>query len=275
MMRRLSEVRRGRLRFDVRDDGPIDGEPVVLLHGFPQDGSSWNRVAARLHGAGLRTLAPDLRGYSAGARPPQRAAYRMEWLVEDLRALLDAAGLDRAHVVGHDWGGALGWAAASAMPERLASLTVASTPHPAAMVRSLWRSDQALRSSYMLAFQAPGLPERALAPRLEEILAGSGLPVADATRYAARMREPGALTGALNWYRGVPLTRLQTGDVVVPTTYVWGRDDFALGRVAAELTQEHVLAPYRFVDVDAGHWLPETEPALLADVIADRVAVRA
>ncbi|MEE6271835.1 alpha/beta fold hydrolase [Georgenia sp. MJ206] len=267
----IREVRRGRLRFDVRDEGPRDGVPVVLLHGFPQDASSWDRVAPLLHAAGVRTIAPDQRGYSPDARPPHRGDYRLEWLVEDLRALLDTAGLPAAHVVGHDWGGAVAWAAGDVMPERVSSLTVLSTPHPRALIRSLVRSTQLLRSYYMVLFQVPRLPERALAPRLEGVLRGTGLPAADATRYAARMREPAALTGALHWYRALPLSRLANAPVAVPTTYVWGRADFALGRCAAELTEEEVAAPYRFVEVDAGHWLPETQAALVAEVVLDQV----
>jgi pimeloyl-ACP methyl ester carboxylesterase len=270
-MATIREVRRGRLRFDVQDEGPRDGAPVVLLHGFPQDSASWDGVVARLHSAGLRTLAPDQRGYSPGARPPRRGDYRVEWLVEDLRALLDAAGLPAAHVVGHDWGGAVAWAAGDVIPERLSSLTVLSTPHPRALIRSLTRSTQLLRSYYMFLFQLPVLPERVLAPRLEALLRRSGLPAAHAAHYAERMREPGALTGALHWYRALPLSRLENAAVTVPTTYVWGSKDFALGRCAAELTEEEVEAPYRFVEVEAGHWLPEREPDLVAELVLDQV----
>ena len=123
------------VRLDVRDDGPPDGEPVLLLHGFPQDGTSWSGVAPVLRRAGLRTLVPDQRGYSPGTRPRGRRAYRLELLVQDAVALLDAAGLERAHVVGHDWGGIVAWTLAAHRPERTASLTVASVPHPRALAR--------------------------------------------------------------------------------------------------------------------------------------------
>ena len=259
------------VRLDVRDDGPPDGEPVLLLHGFPQDGTSWSGVAPVLRRAGLRTLVPDQRGYSPGTRPRGRRAYRLELLVQDAVALLDAAGLERAHVVGHDWGGIVAWTLAAHRPERTASLTVASVPQPRALARSLTRSPQALRSAYVGAFQLPRLPEALLGPRLEQLLRRSGLPAAEAARYAARMREPGALTGALNWYRALPLSRLRTGPVDVPTTYAWGARDPALGRRAAELTAEHVRGPYRFVELDAGHWLPETRAEELAGLVLERV----
>ena len=262
----------GDLVLDVRDEGSPDGPPVLLLHGFPQDGSCWDRVAPPLHAAGLRTLVPHQRGYAPGARPRGRGAYRLELLVQDAVAVLDAAGARRAHVVGHDWGGVVAWSLAARHPGRTASLTVASVPHPRALAGSLLRSPQALRSAYVAGFQLPLLPEALLGPRLEGLLRRSGLPAAEAAHYAARMREPGALTGALNWYRALPLSRLRTGPVGVPTTYAWGNRDGALGRQAAEVTAEHVTGPYRFEELDAGHWLPETRPATLARLVVERAA---
>jgi pimeloyl-ACP methyl ester carboxylesterase len=274
-MPRLRQLRRGRLVFDVRDEGPVDGDAVVLLHGFPQDSSSWNRVAPLLHGEGLRTLALDQRGYSPGARPPERAAYRLRWLVADALALIDAAGLPAAHLVGHDWGAGVAWGAAAAHPGRISSLTVLSTPHPRAFAWSLLRSAQALHSWYMGVFQLPALPEALVRPRLETLLTGGGVPAADAARYARRMREPGALTAALNWYRAIPLsTRELPGAVEVPTTYLWGAHDPAITAAPAERTERYVTAAYRSLALDAGHWLPETRPEEIADAVVRRVAGR-
>ncbi|WP_345041384.1 alpha/beta fold hydrolase [Georgenia daeguensis] len=272
----MRQVRRGRLVLDVRDEGPVDGETMLLLHGFPQDGSCWGAVVPALHAEGLRTLAPDQRGYSPGARPPRRGAYRLEWLVDDALAVLDAAGVEQAHVVGHDWGGGVAWAAAALHPERVASLTAVSTPHPRALARAMANPGQALRTSYVGLFQLPRLPEALLERRLVTLLTGSGLPAASAEHYAGRMREPGALRAALNWYRALPLTRLRPpGDVAVPTTYLWGSADPALRRGAARRTGDHVGAAYRFVELTAGHWLPETEPDEVAGAILDQVAAAA
>jgi pimeloyl-ACP methyl ester carboxylesterase len=262
----------GDLVLDVRDEGPSDDPPVLLLHGFPQDGTCWDRVVPSLHASGLRTIVPDQRGCAPRARPPGRGAYRLEILVEDALAVLDAAGARRAHLVGHDWGGIVAWSLAARHPERTASLTVASVPHPQALARSLLRSTQALRSAYVAGFQLPWLPEALLGPRLEGLLRRSGLPAAEAAHYAERMREPGALTGALHWYRALPLSRLRTGPVDVPTSYAWGNRDGALSRRAAELTAEHVTGPYRFEELDAGHWLPETRPGTLARLVVERAA---
>lgn len=264
------------LGFDVADEGPPDGEVVVLLHGFPQDHTAWDAVAPRLHAAGLRTLAPDQRGYSPAARPPGRAAYRMHELTLDVVALLDAAGVDRAHVVGHDWGGAVAWAFASAHPERVRSLVVLATPHPAAMAWAFTHSSQALASWYMAFFQLPWLPEQLVSRGLGGTLARSGLPREAVARYVARMREPGALTAALGWYRAMAASlRSATAGparpIRVPTTYLWGRRDFALRLAAARKTAEFVSGPYRFVPLDAGHWLPETRAETVAEAIVEQV----
>ena len=259
------------LRFDVRDSGDPAAVAVVLLHGFPQQPSSFRRVSERLVENGLRTLVPSQRGYTAGARPRSRRSYRSEQTAGDVLALLDAAGLDRAHIVGHDWGGAQAWALGAWHPDRVASLTVLSTPHPAALAGSMTRSTQPLRSSYMGFFQLPLLPEAFAQLTLSLMLRNTGLPLDYVGRYCDAMAEPGALSGALGWYRGIPFSgRPAVGPVLVPTTYVWGRHDFALGRAAAEATEAHVHAPYRFLELDAGHWLPEVEPDAVAEAVLDR-----
>jgi len=272
----MERFERDGLVFDVTDGGPPEGEAVVLLHGFPQDRTAWDAVTPLLQAQGLRTLAPDQRGYSPGARPRGRAAYRMSECARDVVALLDAAGVERAHIVGHDWGGGAAWAFATRYPDRTRSLVVLSTPHPAAMAWAFTHSRQALTSWYMAFFQLPWLPERLVPRTLAATLSRSGLPPDHVRRYVDRMREPGALAGALGWYRGMPATmRAGSGGathrVKVPTTYVWGRKDFALGRAAAEKTADFVTGPYRFVELDAGHWLPENEPGPVAGAILDQV----
>jgi pimeloyl-ACP methyl ester carboxylesterase len=271
----IAEYARDGLTFDVTDRGDPDAPTVLLLHGFPEDRQSWDPVADRLVDAGLRTLAPDQRGYSPRARPaePYPQAYALTELADDALALLDAAGVERVHLVGHDWGGGLAWMLAGAHPDRVATLTVLSTPHPAALRRAATSTPwQLAHSSYMLFFQVPRLPERVLLRQLEGLLRSSGMPRAEAERYAGRMREPGALRGALGWYRAMGHSRGAVHRCRVPTTFVWGRHDGFLGRQAAESTGAMVLADYRFVEVDEGHWLPERQPDLCAEEIAARVA---
>jgi len=273
----MDSFSRGDLVFDVRDSGPADGEPVVLLHGFPQDSSAFDRLSPALHSAGLRTLAPDQRGYSPGARPAGRAAYSTREVVDDVLALLDAAGLSTAHVVGHDWGGIAAWALAAWHPWRVRTLTVLSVPHPAAMSAAMLHSDQALRSSYIGFFQLPAVPEGVLLAGggavLRRALRQGGLPPELVEEYVSRMREPGALTAALNWYRALPFgARTPIGTVRVPTLHVWGAGDAFLGREAIEASSEFVAAPYALeVLEDVNHWIPELAAERTGELITAHV----
>ncbi len=270
----MDSFQRDGLTFDVRDDGPDGGEPVFLLHGFPQDSSAWDQVSPKLHQVGLRTLAPDQRGCSPMARPRGRAQYRLRETTADVVALMDAAGLTSAHVVGHDWGGMVAWALAAWHPERVRTLTVLSVPHPAAMAKAMVTSSQGLRSSYMVVFQLPFLPERLLLSRggnpLRRMLRGGGVSREAASHYVARMREPGALSAALGWYRAMPHgIRDRVGTVRVPTLHMWSTGDPFLGRAAIEDSARFVDAPYRLEILDdVSHWIPE----LAADRVAEEVA---
>src|SRR6478672_2127138 len=138
----MKEFTNGDLVFDVRDEGPADGDVVILLHGFPQTNACWDGVIPTLTEAGFRVLAPNQRGYSSRARPNGRRSYAAHNLVDDVLALADAAGAERFHVVGHDWGGAVAWYCAMWHPERVRSVTVLATPHPAAFRKALFSSTQ-------------------------------------------------------------------------------------------------------------------------------------
>lgn len=269
---RLDTFRRGDLRFDVSDDGPLDGPVVVLLHGFPGSRRTWDAVTPLLTTAGLRVVSFDQRGYSPGARPLRRRDYRAADVVGDVIALLDALEVGRVHLVGHDWGGFVAWRMAATARERLTGMTVLSTPHPQAMLRSLLSSAQGVQSLYMGFFQLPWVPEALLRPRLARLLMASGLPADAAREYQRFLSGPHALRGALNWYRGMWLPdrrrrRAAPRTVAVDTTYVWGNGDQALGRRAAELTRDYVDARYRFVEVDENHWLPERAAARVAQEV--------
>lgn len=272
----MERYTRDGLTFDVRDAGPADGPVVVLLHGFPQRNDSWNAVIDRLTAAGYRCLAPNQRGYSPGARPPRRRDYRMSELVADIGALIDASGAQRVHLVGHDWGAAVAWAVAAELPERLATVSPVSVPHPAAFLKSFVTSRQGLASWYMGFFQLPRLPEwlltRGNGAVAAKSLRRSGQSSAAADRDAQAMIEPGALTGGLNWYRGLPLSNLRDSNqqISVPTMYVWSDDDIALKPKAAHNTARYVTGDYRFeVMRGVSHWIPDTEPDRLADLLLD------
>lgn len=277
---RLTEFRNGDLVFDVIDSGPPDGTPVVLLHGFPQRATMWESVSPLLNDRGARTYALDQRGYSPGARPRGRRSYRVPELISDVQALVTAIG-QPVHLVGHDWGAAGAWGFAALHPDDLRSMTAVSVPHPGAFVRSFTRSAQALKSYYMALFQLPLLPEWLLGRRGglgDRLLLNSGMTRDMLEAYHREIVDDGALRGALAWYRALPLTSLRhvPKTVSVPTTLVWSDGDVAITRTAAEMTARYMTGDYRYEVIDGGsHWLPNEQPAQLAEIIARRAGLAA
>lgn len=274
---RITSYSHDGLRFDVLDEGPLDGVPVVLLHGFPERASSWAAVSARLHEQGLRTIAPDQRGYSPGARPRRRHDYRIEALVADVAALIQRVGAP-VHVVGHDWGSVVAWFLASGHPDLVRTLTSVSVPHPAAFLAAMLRSSQAVRSRYILTFQVPGLVETVArrVPRLfERGLRRSGMTDDDVARCRREMIEYGALPGALGWYRALPFVPAGWArrPVTIATTHVWSDGDTALTRKSAELTKDWARGPYVLEILEGvSHWIPTHAPDELAEIILCRIA---
>jgi len=272
----------GSYAFDANSQGSTSGEPVLLLHGFPESSWCWRHVQPALAAAGFSTLAPDQRGYSPRARPTDPADYAMSILVEDALGFADAMGWQKFHLVGHDWGGALAWQLAGRHPDRLRTLTVVSTPHPTAF----WEAkaagpgadgdDQAERSSYMDLFRQPGSEDFFLADDgagFRGGMAAAGLDAESVDHYYARLGTPGAMVGALNWYRGAdPADADGLGPITTPTLYVWSDQDVALGRTAAEATGSHVDGPYRFeVFEGVSHWIPEEAPQRLSELLVEHM----
>lgn len=262
------------LRFDVSDEGPENGEVVLLLHGFPQTSSCWDAVVPLLNAQGYRTIALDQRGYSPGARPRGRWSYRTDLLVADVVSLIERVGTP-VHLVGHDWGAVVSWGVSVARPDLVRTHTSVSVPHPAAFVKSFLTSRQLLRSWYILFFQLPLLPELVITrvPGLfARLLAGSGMDAELFDRVRAEVVESGALSPAIGYYRGLLLSPgAARGRCRVPTTHVWSSGDSALDRAGAELCGDYVRAPYRLEVLEgASHWIPDQEPERLARIIGER-----
>jgi pimeloyl-ACP methyl ester carboxylesterase len=265
-------IRSGDLVLDAVAVGPDDGEPVVLLHGFPQSSWSWRGVWPALAAAGYRVVAPDLRGYSPDARPADVEAYRMPHLVGDVLAVLDHLGAARACVVGHDWGAAIAWHLAARHPDRVRTLTAVSVPHPLAFAQALRTDpDQRARSQYMRDWRSPDAERALLDGGLERLF--GGMPAEDVEHHLAGMRRPGALTAALAYYRAQSLADLdELPPITTPTLYVWSDEDRALGPVPAHATAAHVAGPYRFeVLHGVSHWVPEQAPDRLAALVLEHL----
>jgi pimeloyl-ACP methyl ester carboxylesterase len=223
-------------------------------------------------------LAPFQRGYTPTSRPKRIADYRLQELCQDILHLMDTAGLGRAHIVGHDWGGGVAWFLADRYPERVSSLTVVSTPHPRALSRTLLTSRQLLLSWYLIFFQIPGFPEWILTRNRgwlgQKWLANLGLDATRATRYARKFaNDPALLTGALNWYRALLFDApygFTASAVLPPTLYVWGTADSTVSGKAAQLTGQWVENSYSFCPLEgASHWIPEQLPRKLAKMITE------
>jgi pimeloyl-ACP methyl ester carboxylesterase len=256
-----------------------EGEPVVLLHGFPDFWYGWRYQIPALAEAGFRAVAPDLRGVNASDKPAGVASYRIDALGGDVIGLIDKLGAERVTLVGHDWGGVVAWWVAARHPERLRRLVVINAPHPMAMRRELRRPGQLLRSWYILMFQVPGLAERLfrafdyeLVERTlrRDIRRRDVLHETDFVQYAEALSRLGALRSMLSWYRAAfrdELWRLLPGrragsavegsgwEVQTPTLVIWGERDRYLGtgllrdleRWVPDLLVERVA--------HAGHWV--------------------
>ncbi len=272
---RLERYHRGELSFDLIDSGPLEGEAVVLLHGFPETAQCWDQVRVQLNAAGFRTFAPNQRGYSLDARPEGRQAYRMQELLQDLDLLIDQIN-QPVHLVGHDWGAIVAWEYAMHYPKKLKNLVVLSVPHPGAFLRALLASDQLFKSYYIGLFQLPKLPELLFEkfPKIGlGLLKNSGMTKQQLEIFKTEMLEQGRLSYSLNWYRALPFNaRFQRFDpVTVPTLFIGGTQDVAISDAGVKLNQRYVQAPYREVMLEANHWLPVQQAAVVSQLILEQI----
>jgi pimeloyl-ACP methyl ester carboxylesterase len=257
--------------------GPTGGPLVLLLHGFPESRYSWRAALPALAAAGYRAVAPDQRGYSPGARPDPAdlSNYAFDRLVADVIEIAAAAGYDgkRFHLVGHDWGGQVSWGVAGKHPERLASLTILSRPHPSSFRRALLKEDgdQKHRSRHHRAFLDADTSKLLLADnarRLRDGLFGQGVPAAALEEHLSVLGNPEALEAALAWYRSNKGLAADIGTIKVPTLYIWGDADATVGPDAAYGTGEFVGAAYAMeVLPNVGHFVMDQAPAKATDLM--------
>jgi pimeloyl-ACP methyl ester carboxylesterase len=247
------------------------GPALVLLHGFPETSIMWEPLIQAADAAGFRVVAFDQRGYSPGARPEDVDAYQLPELIADLFAVADAAGFERFHLVGHDWGAVVGWVAAAQDQSRVLSYASLSIPHPGAI--SVANADRGT-PGYVRFFQTTGVPETLFTAGglfLMQRLYGA-MPEDQRTEYLAVFSEPGALRAALSWYRA----RAEflaggevAGEVVQPVLYAFGNRDMPtfVRLEVRELQPQFVTGPFEEVELDAGHWLIQEEPQLVVDTV--------
>jgi pimeloyl-ACP methyl ester carboxylesterase len=257
-----------------------EGRPVVLLHGFPEFWYGWRNQLGPLAASGFRVIAPDQRGYNTSDKPRSASAYDLDTLAGDVVGLLDSLGLERAAIVGHDWGGIVGWWVAARHPERVERLAILNAPHPDAFRRFIKRSPrQMLKSWYAMFFQLPWLPEKLLgmggwAP-LRRMLRQSGraeaFTEADLDVYAGSWSQPGAMTAMINWYRAPlpPSSSTSQARITVPSLIVWGAKDPALDRRLAEQSLSMCdRGRLEFIE-EATHWVQHEESGRVNQLLLD------
>jgi pimeloyl-ACP methyl ester carboxylesterase len=274
------------VRLHAVEAGPEDGPLLILLHGFPEPWFGWHHQIAPLAAAGFRVLAPDQRGYNLSDKPRGISSYGLDTLAQDVVGLIDEAGRDRASVAGHDWGGAVAWWLGVKHAHRLLRLAILNVPHPLVMRKTLLTNPRQLRkSSYMLFFQLPRLPERTFRRNDWEypakILRATSRPGtfsdADLSRYKEAWAQPGAATSMLNWYRAALRAqprRPASPRVTATTLLLWGTRDRFLGQEMVQPSLDLCDDGRLVLLDDASHWLQHEEPGrvnlLLADFFAGR-----
>ena len=267
------------LRFEVQTCGDPNAERLALcLHGFPELAYSWRHQLPMLASLGYRVWAPNQRGYGKSSRPRGRAAYRVDELVADVAALIDAAGARSVTLIGHDWGGMVAWLFALRAVRKLEGLVVMNLPHPTRFRQALKFGAQRKRSLYALFFQLPWLPERLLAARNARAIgeAFRGMAV-DKSRfpeevldvYRRHALEPGALTAMLNWYRAMRSSRLDKEEFPIldtRTLMIWGTQDTALGLETTWRTEE-LVRDFTIRYLPVSHWVQQEAPEAVNEIL--------
>lgn len=274
----------GAVKLHVVEAGRGEGRPlVVLLHGFPEFWFSYRHQIGALAEAGCHVVAPDLRGYHLSDKPSGVENYVHPAIVRDVVGLIRACGRERATVVGHDWGGAIAWFVAQDEPARVERLVTLNCPHPARLLRGLSSPAQLWRSSYMLFFQLPHVPEWCFRARrfrsLRRLFEQHGLPAAEVEEYVQAAQVAGdSLKGAIHYYRAALRHSLFGGrptfsTIRTPTLVIWGERDRFLGKELATPDAELVTNARVVFLPDVGHFVhwesPERVNQLLKDFILE------
>lgn len=260
------------------------GRPVILLHGFPESWYCWRDVIPRL-ATRFRVIAPDMRGYGDSDKPPRVRDYRIDALTADVAGLIAAIGEKKAHVVGHDWGGAVAWDVAMRRPEVVDRLAVLNAPHPKIFSRKLWTPRQLAKSWYMFAFQIPGLAERMFrandAKRAERAFRGWAIRKDAFSDEAIRVFKDNILKNIgpmVSYYRASfrsPRTLLSVRNVKIaaPTLLIWAEEDKALGKELTDGLEPLFTGPFKKVYIPhCSHWVIEEQPERVSELLLEHLS---
>lgn len=265
------------IRFHYLTDGA--GPLVILLHGFPQFSYEYRHLVPALAQAGYRAVAPDMRGFGDTSRPPRIEDYALQTLGEDVAALIDAFGEPKAHVLGHEWGGLVAAEAALSHPDKVDRLILVNGPPAITLGRAIhhsWR--QRIRSSYVLFYRIPRLPEWWLTAKhgwvMQPLLSDAAFSIEDVAAYRDAICRPRAAWAGLAYYRSIAQTikddanRLRGKRITSPALILWGERDRTLRRdLAVRLDTQFTTPPRKVFFPDVGHWVIEARPDEIARMV--------
>ena len=256
----FAKIEANGLTFTCRVSGlDNSGDVVILLHGFPETSRMWYNLIKLLSDSGYKIIAPDQRGYSPGARPTKVSDYTIDKLSTDIIKIADTLKFNRFHLIGHDWGSAVGWYLVSKYPDRILTWTALSVPHLDAFVYSM-RNDKAQKkkSEYIKFFNKPILPEiyfKMFSYRnLRKIWRKSS--ESEIISYLETFKQRRALKSALNWYRAnFKNDKSVIGDIFIPTLIIYGINDMAIDVISVDNSEKFLKGRYRIEKLNSGHWL--------------------
>jgi epoxide hydrolase 4 len=263
----------------IETAGPEKGELVLLLHGFPECSYGWKHQARALADQGCRVVVPNMRGYSKSSKPKSLQSYTLDEIAQDITALIQVLGHEKAAVVGHDWGGIVGWFLASVYPDFVRKLVVLNVPHPAVFAKvAPFHPVQWLKSAYIFFFQLPVLPEKLLQKNqysvMEKMMKDTARPgtfdEGDMKVYKEAWAKEGAVTAMLNWYRAMryqSFFQIPAPDPAVPVRMLWGRQDASLSLKMAKESIKRCHDGKLILLDEATHWLHHEYPDLVSQWI--------
>jgi pimeloyl-ACP methyl ester carboxylesterase len=264
-------------RTRIAGDTP-DAPTVILLHGFPVTSAMWEPIIPPLVDAGYRVIAFDQRGYSPGARPDNENAYAVINLVRDVIAVADTVGVEKFHLIGHDWGAVVGWGTVMLHADRILSWTGLSIAHPFAFGEALKNDpDQQSRSGYIKLFSAPYLPETLFTFNNLSVLMGvyEAMRPAQQAEYRAVFSEPGALKSTLNWYRQRRSNSAANAEINpeinTPTLFIWGSSDPVAGQAAVDGQEKYIKGSYHRLELETDHWLVTSHGDEIAQAVLEHL----
>lgn len=249
--------------FECRVHGDPEHEMLLLLHGFPETSAMWVPLMKRISELGYFCVAPNLRGYSSGARPRGKKHYTLDKLCKDVFEIAVAFGKKSYHLAGHDWGAVIGWRMVHDNPEPIQSWTSLSVPH----IHAFWHAistdkEQQKKSRYIKMFQWPVLPEFRIRKNNFQVFKKlwRNSSADEVTDYLTVFRSKGSLTAALNYYRAnfKSESGFRIGKITVPTLFIWGNKDMAIGKDSVNRNHFYMPDNYKFIELDTGHWLVQT-----------------